>query len=464
MKYISTRGGITPISFEDTVMMGLATDGGLLLPQTIPVIPFETLQKWSRLGYADLAFEVIRLFATDIPPETLQKLIDTSYASFDTDEVTPLVELNGLHILELFHGPTLAFKDIALQFLGNLFAYILEKRGGRLNILGATSGDTGSAAIYGVKGKKNIHIFILHPHKRVSPIQAMQMTTVPDANVFNIAIEGTFDDCQAIVKTIFNDLEFKERHHLGAVNSINWARVMAQVVYYIYACLRLKGTPLNPVHFSVPTGNFGDIFAGYVAKRMLNGLIGRLILATNENDILARFLTEGRYKKARQVVPTISPSMDIQIASNFERYLYYLMNESGELVKNAMTLFEQQGEIKFNEKQMETARGDMSALAVNQKLTTQTIKDFYHKSGYILDPHTAVGVAAAMAHRKTLAGPIVCLATAHPAKFAEAVRAATGVEPPRPSSLNGIEQKPQRLTVMPCSMAEVKTFVEKHAL
>lgn len=464
MKYISTRGGITPISFEDTVMMGLATDGGLLLPSTIPSVSFETLQEWSRLCYADLAFEVIRLFATDIPEKTLSKLIQTSYASFDTEEVTPLVELDGLHILELFHGPTLAFKDIALQFLGNLFAYILEKRGGRLNILGATSGDTGSAAIYGVKGKKNINIFILHPHKRVSPIQAMQMTTVPDANVFNIAIEGTFDDCQAIVKTIFNDLEFKEKHQLGAVNSINWARVMAQVVYYIYACLKLTETSSTPVHFSVPTGNFGDIFAGYVAKRMLQGRIGKLILATNENDILTRFITEGRYKKASEVVSTISPSMDIQIASNFERYLYYLLNESGKLVKDAMTLFEKQGEIQFSEEQMEMARGDMSALAVNQGLTTQTIGDFYRRTGYILDPHTAVGVAAAMAHRKDLTGPIVCLATAHAAKFANAVKTATGVEPPRPASLNGIEQKPQRVTVMPCSVAKVKAFVEKHAI
>lgn len=464
MKYISTRGGIAPINFEDTVMMGLATDGGLLLPQTIPTITTETLQKWSQFDYADLAFQVIRLFATDIPEKDLRKLIDTSYASFDTHEVTPLVSADDLHILELFHGPTLAFKDIALQFLGNLFAYILEKRGGRLNILGATSGDTGSAAIYGVKGKKNINIFILHPHNQVSPIQALQMTTVPDANVFNIAIEGTFDDCQAIVKAIFNDLEFKEKYQLGAVNSINWARVMAQVVYYIYACLRLDGTPSNPVHFAVPTGNFGDIFAGYVAKRMLIDRIGKLILATNENDILARFLTEGRYKKARQVIPTISPSMDIQIASNFERYMYYLMNESGERVKEAMTCFERQGEIVFDEEQMAVARNDMTTLAVDQNLTRQTIQEFHRRTGYILDPHTAVGMAAAMAHQKTLSGPIVCLATAHPAKFADAVKEAIGMEPPRPSILNGIEEKPQRLTVMPCSEDEIKAFVQKHAL
>ncbi|MEZ0329780.1 MAG: threonine synthase [Dissulfuribacterales bacterium] len=464
MKYISTRGGIASINFEDTVMMGLATDGGLLLPQTIPTVTTETLQEWSQFDYADLAFQIIRLFATDIPEKDLRKLIDTSYTFFDTPEVTPLISADDLHILELFHGPTLAFKDIALQFLGNLFAYILEKRGGRLNILGATSGDTGSAAIYGVKGKKNINIFILHPHNRVSPIQALQMTTVPDANVFNIAIEGTFDDCQAIVKTIFNDLKFKEKHQLGAVNSINWARVMAQVVYYIYACLRLGGTPSNPVHFAVPTGNFGDIFAGYIAKRMLQGRIGKLILATNENDILARFLTEGRYKKARQVIPTISPSMDIQIASNFERYMYYLMNESGERVKEAMSDFERQGEIVFNTEQMAMARNDMTTLAVNQGLTTQTIGDFYRKTGYILDPHTAVGVAAAMVHRGHLQGHIVCLATAHPAKFANAVKEATGMEPSRPAVLNGIEAKPQRLTVMPCSVNEIKAFVQQHAL
>lgn len=464
MQYISTRGGITPINFEETVMMGLATDGGLILPQTIPSIHTETLKDWSRLSYTDIAFQIMRIFATDIPEDTLRNLIDTAYNSFDTAEITPIVSKGGLHILELFHGPTLAFKDIALQFLGNLFSYILEMRGGKLNILGATSGDTGSAAIYGVKGKKNINIFILHPHKRVSPIQALQMTTVADANVFNIAIEGTFDDCQAIVKTIFNDLEFKEKHQLGAVNSINWARVMAQVVYYVYACLRLGGTPSTPVHFSVPTGNFGDIFAGYIAKRMLGERIGKLILATNENDILARFLMDGRYKKATKVVPTISPSMDIQIASNFERYIYYLMNESAERVKEAMAKFERDGEIIFTEEQMAMARNDMATLAVTQELTKRTIREFYQSTGYILDPHTAVGVAAALAHQKALSGPIVCLATAHPAKFSDAVKEATGMEPPRPAILSGIEQKPQRLTVMPCSVEEVKRFVHDHAL
>ncbi|HSH14033.1 MAG TPA: threonine synthase, partial [Desulfurivibrionaceae bacterium] len=290
MKYLSTRGNIAPISFSEAVMMGLATDGGLLLPETItPATPAE-MAEWRQLSYPELAFAVISRFVDDIPSADLRELIDRSYAAFTHPEITPLVEVDGLHILELFHGPTLAFKDVALQFLGNVFEYLLKKSGGRMNILGATSGDTGSAAIYGVRGKARINIFILHPHKRVSPIQELQMTTVTDPNVFNIALRGTFDDGQAIVKAIFNDLPFKEQYCLGAVNSINWARILAQVVYYVYAALKLSGQNGGVVDFSVPTGNFGDIFAGHVARLLLPGRIGRLILATNENDLLARFV------------------------------------------------------------------------------------------------------------------------------------------------------------------------------
>ena len=266
MNYISTRGGIAPITFSEAVMMGLATDGGLLLPETLPRVDMITINGWKNLSYQHLAFQIIRIFADDLPGPVLEDLIDRSYASFKHPQITPLTYRGGLYILELFHGPTLAFKDVALQFLGNLFELLLEERGGTMNILGATSGDTGSAAIHGVRGKERINIFILHPDGRVSPIQELQMTTVPDANVFNIAIRGTFDDGQAIVKAIFNDLDFKEKYHLGAVNSINWARVLAQVVYYVYAWLRLHGRGHQTVDFAVPTGNFGDIFAGYVAS------------------------------------------------------------------------------------------------------------------------------------------------------------------------------------------------------
>ncbi len=319
MKYISTRGKIEPVGFKDAVMMGLATDGGLLLPERIPFIEKSVIDSWKGLSYRDLAFEVISLFADDIPQDDLKKLVSRSYSTFDHTEITPTTRKDGVYILELFHGPTLAFKDVALQFLGNLFEYLLKERHQKMNIVGATSGDTGSAAIYGVRGKENIAIFILHPHGKTSPVQALQMTTVLDDNVHNIAVRGTFDDCQNMVKSLFSDLAFKEKYSLGAVNSINWARVLAQVVYYFYSYFRISEQTGREVIFSVPTGNFGDIFAGYVAKRM--GLpINKLLLATNENNILTRFINNGDYSLGT-VVPTVSPSMDIQVASNFERYL-----------------------------------------------------------------------------------------------------------------------------------------------
>jgi threonine synthase len=464
MRYISTRGGIEPLSFKETVMMGLATDGGLLLPRTIPSVASSTLEHWQRLSFPALAIEVMGLFIDDIPRADLEALVENAYRSFDTPEVTPLVTVDNLHILELFHGPTLAFKDIALQFLGGLFSYLLDEREEQMNILGATSGDTGSAAIYGVKGKKNINIFILHPHGRVSRIQALQMTTVPDSNVLNIAVEGTFDDCQAIVKTIFNDIDFKARYRLGSVNSINWARVLAQVVYYIYAYLRLRrdaGT--ETVKFSVPTGNFGDIFAGYIARQMTRENGGRLILATNENNILTRFVLEGRYSKG-QVVPTVSPSMDIQIASNFERYLYYLYDQDPERVKSAMAALDENGEIVFSQEERIQVRKDFASASIDERATLSAIRETYHKTGYVLDPHTAVGVAAARRLAPDLPkGPIVCLATAHPAKFPEAVRKAIGREPERPESLAGLEEKTSRCAVLPADVAAVKRYIEQNA-
>ena len=460
MNYISTRGGIAPIGFKDAVMMGLATDGGLLLPKEIPKVDYLTLARWYDLPYRDLAFEIISLFATDIPPADLKRLIDHSYDRFTHPEITPVVTEDGVHILELFHGPTLAFKDVALQFLGNLFEYLLKERGEKMNIVGATSGDTGSAAIHGVRGKENIRIFILHPHLKTSPVQALQMTTVTDANVHNIAVKGTFDDCQNMVKGFFADLEFKQQYSLGAVNSINWARVLAQVVYYFYAAFRVTREPAGDVIFSVPTGNFGDIFAGYIAKRM--GLsINRLLLATNENNILTRFIDEGDYSLG-PVVQTVSPSMDIQVASNFERYLYYLFDENPEAVRRAFESFAENGRMNFSLDQRRQVGEEFLSRSVTQAETLATIASFYAETGYLLDPHTAVGVRAA---RDVVTGdtPVVCLATAHPAKFDEAVIQATGVVPERPAVLDGIEKLPTRCEVMENDPAAIRAYIQEKA-
>jgi threonine synthase len=414
------------------------------------------------LAYPELAFQIINLFAGDMPSADLKDLVDRSYQSFTHPEVTPVLHKDGIYVLELFHGPTLAFKDVALQFLGNLFEYLLKERGEKMNILGATSGDTGSAAIYGVRGKKNINIFILHPHRRVSPIQEMQMTTVTDANVFNLAIRGTFDDGQRIVKEIFGDLEFKTRYSLGAVNSINWARVLAQIVYYFYAWGRVhRETGCEAPYFSVPTGNFGDIFAGYIARKM--GLpIRQLILATNENNILTRFVRDGDYSIG-EVVETLSPSMDIQIASNFERYLFYLFGGDTNRVQEAMACFQRTGRLSFAAEERAQIAEDFAAMTVDTEQTLATIRDFHAATGYVLDPHTAVGVRAG----RELSGgeaPVVCLATAHPAKFGDAVCSATGTDPQAPPSLAGIETRERRCEVIDADTETIKAFVEKHAL
>lgn len=461
MKYISTRGGISPISFKDAVMMGLATDGGLILPETIPHIDQQVLASWSSLPYRELAFKIISLFCDDIPAADLQEIINRSYDSFNHPDITPTIKKGDVHILELFHGPTLAFKDVALQLLGNLFEYLLKERGQKMNIVGATSGDTGSAAIYGVRGKENIAIFILHPHGKTSPVQALQMTTVLDDNVHNIAARGTFDDCQNIVKALFNDLNFKEKHALGAVNSINWARVLAQVVYYFHAYFRVTQSIGDQVIFSVPTGNFGDIFAGYVAKCM--GLpINRLLLATNENNILSRFVRNGDYSLG-EVHPTLSPSMDIQVASNFERYLYFLFEQDSSKVKTVFADFAQSGRMIFSPEELSKVTGEFLSQSVNRQETLDTIASFYRETGYILDPHTAVGVKAALDHR-SLGLPLICLATAHPAKFDEAVITATGVHPQRPDSLQGIENLPSRCEILDANLATIRNHIDQHAI
>lgn len=435
-------------------MMGLGTDGGLLLPEKVPQVGAHTLRDLSHLGFQDLALEIMTPFVTDaIPRGDLADLISRSYATFSHPEVTPVVRVGDQWILELFHGPTAAFKDVALQFLGNVFEYLLERDGGRLNILGATSGDTGSAAIAGVRGKDRIQIFILHPAGRVSPIQERQMTTVLDANVHNIAVRGTFDDGQRIVKALFNDLRFKREYDLGAVNSINWARILAQMVYYFYAWGRIsRGDPQVRVSFSVPTGNFGDVFAGYMAKRM--GLpVDRLLIATNRNDILTRFVQNGVYA-AGEVYPTLSPAMDIQIASNFERYLYYLAGEDPAQVRALFAQMGRTGRMQITDEQHEAVTGDFDAAAVSDSQVLEQIRKTYERDGYILDPHTAVGVRAA-ADRTG----VVCLATAHPAKFGDAVREAVGLEALPPTCLQGLLAKETRCALLDADEGAVRAHI-----
>jgi threonine synthase len=464
MRYISTRGGISPITFKEAVMMGLATDGGLLLPEVLPQVDHEILTSWQAKSFQQLALEIFRLFISDIDPEQLAQLINRSYSTFNHPEITPLVKLDNLFVLELFHGPTLAFKDVALQFLGNVFEHILQETGSTMNIIGATSGDTGSAAIYGVRGKERINIFILHPFKKVSPIQELQMTTVIDPNVFNLAIKGNFDDGQAIVKAIFNDIPFKTRYHLGAVNSINWARILAQVVYYVYAWLKINAsTGHQSIEFSVPTGNFGDIFAGYVARNLLpKGAIRKLILATNENNLLTRFVTRGDYSLSR-VVATSSPSMDIQVASNFERYLYYLYDCDSDRTRQDFEQLSQTGRLHFDQALLHTIQQDFASKSVDETETLDTIRKFYRENDYILDPHTAVGVNAAW-NRASGDIPVVCLATAHPAKFGGAVTKAIGKEPELPPALKDLQNQESRCEVLDPEIALVQDYIARHAL
>jgi threonine synthase len=452
MRYFSTRGETPPMAFTDAVLTGLAPDGGLLLPDHIPDVR-DRLAAWRSLGYVQLAQELIALFVDDIPRSTLDDIVRRAYATFDHPEIAPLVPVGGVSVMELFHGPTLAFKDVALQFLGRLFEYVLRQRGEHLNILGATSGDTGSAAIAGVRGLADIDIFIMYPAGRVSELQELQMTTVLDPNVHCLSVSGSFDDCQNLMKTLFGDLPFKSSYHLGAVNSVNWARVLAQVVYYAWASLRFDSDV--PVRFAVPTGNFGNVFAGYVARRM--GLpVGDLVVATNENDILSVFFNSGAYARG-PVRFTITPAMDIQVASNFERYLFYRLGEDPAALRAFMRQFAETGAASVEG----GAGGDFVATAVNVAETSATISAVYAESGYVVDPHTAVGLAAA--RRLPYAGPTVCLATAHPAKFPEAVDAAVGAPVARHERLERLRGLPARSTPVPASLQAIRDFIETHA-
>ncbi len=456
MQYLSTRGQSAALSFTETGLGGLATDGGLMVPATLPDLSRE-MDRLGTLSYADLAFEVFGHF-TDIPEAGLRRLVDEAYGSFRHPGTAPSVRVGDRYILELFHGPTLAFKDMAMQFLARFFEYALEERDEVLNILGSTSGDTGSAAIHGVRGMERIRIFMMHPRGRTSPVQALQMTSVLDANVHNLAVEGTFDDCQRIMKTLFADVPFKEKYSLGAVNSVNWVRIMAQIVYYLYSGLRvLRETGSSAVQFSVPTGNFGNILAGYYASRM--GLpVSRLILATNENDILCRFFQRGVYELG-SVAHTISPSMDIQVASNFERYLYEMLGRDSVRTSAAMGSFAREGRLDLSESFGEGARLIAGGRA-DTAATLRTIRETYIKEGYLLDPHTAVGVAVGDEFKRE-GDPLVCLATAHPAKFTDAIVEAIGIEPRHPV-LDALQNAETRCEGIANDVEAVRAFLVKH--
>ncbi len=449
MLYESTRGHCEPLTFQQALLTGQASDGGLLMPHSIPDIR-DRIDAWRSLGYVELCEEVVALFVKDIDRKTLRDLIRNSYATFDHREVVELVPVENRHVLELFHGPTLAFKDVALQLVGNLFDHVLQNQGGNLNILGATSGDTGSAAIAGVRGRKNIQIFVMYPHGRISPLQELQMTTVDDPNVHCLALKGSFDDCQSIMKEIFNDTEFKQKHQLGAVNSVNWARVMIQIVYYIYSALRFD----EEVTFSVPTGNFGNILAGLIAKRM-GAPISNFILATNENDILARYFTSGLYKRG-PVHQTTSPSMDIQVASNFERFVFLQTDKEAEQVTRFMERFAASGEAKLA---IDDDPDDkIYATQITRTRANETIAKYASQYDYVLEPHSAIGVAASEVF--DLDGPNICLATAHPAKFPEAIQEALPERKVTHEKLEKLKTRPSDREVLDADVSLVKDYIQ----
>jgi len=462
MHYISTRGKAPALGFEDVLLTGLASDGGLYVPAALPRYSADEIAAWRGLSYPELALRIIEPFVGGaVPAGDLKAIIDASYAGFRHEAVAPLVQLgHNEWVLELFHGPTLAFKDFALQLLGRLFDYVLQRRRQRVVIMGATSGDTGSAAIEGCRHCELVDIFILHPHERVSEVQRRQMTTVPGSNIHNIALQGNFDDCQALVKRSFADQRFLPAgRQLVAVNSINWARIMAQIVYYFYAALAL-GAPQRPVSFSVPTGNFGDIYAGWLAKGM--GLpIDQLIIATNRNDILHRFMAGNAYER-RQLEHTLSPSMDIMISSNFERALFDLYGRDGAAIAGLMERFNR-GPVAVPAAVFEAAREVFDSHAVDDAATVETIRQVFEASEYLLDPHSAIGLQAARQCRRDRAVPMITLATAHPAKFPEAVlRAGQAREPALPHYLADLYQREERYQVLPDDLAAVQAFIARH--
>ncbi|QCK86422.1 threonine synthase [Phreatobacter aquaticus] len=458
MLYISTRGEAPKLSFSDALLAGLARDGGLYVPESWPVLDEDTIAGFSGLAYADVAKQVLKPFVDGaIEEKAFHAMVDEAYASFRHPAVTPLVQLSSSEwVLELFHGPTLAFKDCAMQLLGRLMDHVLKARGQRATIVGATSGDTGGAAVEAFKGLEQVDVVILFPDGRVSDVQRRMMTTVNAPNVHALSIDGTFDDCQAIVKGLFNNLAFRDRVKLSGVNSINWARIVAQVVYYFVAGAAL-GAPGRAARYVVPTGNFGDIFAGYVAKRM--GLpISELVVATNVNDILERTLRTGRYE-VTGVVATSSPSMDIQVSSNFERLLFDAVGRDAATLRGMMASLSQSGSFSIGDAPMAAIRREFSAARADEAEVSACIRETLEKTGYLLDPHTAVGVVSARKGEADPKVPTVVLSTAHPAKFPDAVEAACGVRPALPAWTGDLMEREERMVHLAADQKAVETYV-----
>ncbi|MCJ8517519.1 threonine synthase [Pseudorhizobium tarimense] len=461
MEYISTRGEAPALGFRDALLAGLARDGGLYMPREWPALTKREIRAFRGMSYQEIAFEILKCFTGDeIAADDLRRMIDEAYATFRHPAVAPLVQTGpNDFVLELFHGTTLAFKDVAMQLLARLMDHVLAERGQRATIVGATSGDTGGAAIDAFAGRDRTDIFILFPKGKVSPVQQRQMTTSTASNVHAIAVEGNFDDCQNLVKEMFNDVAFRDRVGLSGVNSINWARIMTQVVYYFTAAVSLGG-PDRKVSFTVPTGNFGDIFAGYVAKRM--GLpIERLVIATNDNDILARTLKRGRYEM-RGVKATTSPSMDIQISSNFERLLFEAYGRDPSSVRAAMASLKQSGAFEVQPEALKAIRKEFRAARATEKQVAATIRETLAETGYLIDPHTATGVFVARKHAKA-SSPMVTLSTAHPAKFPASVKSACGIDPALPSWLADLMNREERFDILPAELKDVEGFIGRHA-
>jgi threonine synthase len=463
VRYISTRGEAPPLGFTDALLAGLARDGGLYVPDGYPSLDAARIAGFAGRPYAQVAEAVIAPFVgADLGGGVLASMVADAYAGFRHPAVTPLAQIgDNLFVLELFHGPTLAFKDVAMQLLARMMDTALKQRGQRATIVGATSGDTGAAAIEAFGGLDNVDVFILYPHQRVSDVQRRQMTTVAGDNIHTVALEGTFDDCQAILKGLFNHHALRDALHLSGVNSINWARIVAQVVYYFTSAVVL-GAPHRPVSFTVPTGNFGDILAGYIAKRM--GLpIDRLVIATNENDILARTLATGAYE-VNGVHATQSPSMDIQVSSNFERLLFDVCGRDPAQVRRWMAQLQQSGRFTLDEASLSAIRSNFDAFRTGETGTAKEIARVWQEAGYLIDPHTAVAVHAA---RKALVAapgvPMIALSTAHPAKFGDAVEAAAGIRAPLPAHLAELMDRAERFTVLANDQAAVETFIRAHA-
>jgi threonine synthase len=463
VQYVSTRGEAPKLGFSDALLAGLARDGGLYVPEVMPTLKPDAISALAGLSYAQAATKVVLPFiGGEMSENELGAMAHETYAGFRHPAKAPLVQIDdNLYVLELFHGPTLAFKDFAMQWLGRLMSHVLQKRGARATIVGATSGDTGAAAIEAFAGQPHTDIFILYPHGRVSDVQRRQMTTVDKPNVHAIALEGNFDDCQAILKGLFNNLAFRDELGLSGVNSINWARIVAQIVYYFTSGLSL-GAPGRRVSFTVPTGNFGDIFAGYCAKRM--GLpIERLVIATNENDILVRAVASGTYK-TQGVVATQSPSMDIQISSNFERLLFEAYGRDASALRRLMAGFAQSGELSIAPGPLQAIRDEFDAFATDEARCAQEMARVYNESGYVLDPHTAVAVSAARrALARDRATPMIVLGTAHPAKFPDAVARAIQLRPPLPAHLADLMSRQEHFTVLPNDPGAVAHFIREHA-